>query len=137
MNHSSGDEHHQQEQQQNAYDPSYDQSYYGYNQQYAYYPSQYTNSYAQQTHQQFQREPTSIHPPGVPIPAEAVHSQTQLQNQQNVHFLSGVVENQQQLNSASGSAAAVLVNPAAVAALSQLSHLGGNMDVAQGTVNMP
>ncbi|KAK9273820.1 hypothetical protein L1049_018631 [Liquidambar formosana] len=106
-----------------AYDPSqvqpYDQSYYTYphqydqqqaaQQQYPYYPSDYTNIYQ---HQQPQHhEPTSIHPPGVPIPPETTahlvapeYGQTHLQNQQNAYYPQGVVEQQNQQLSNSDSA---------------------------------
>ena len=145
-----GYEHQQdQQQQQQTYDQSqvqaYDQSsqaYYGYNQQYdqqyAYYSSQdYANSYAQQTHQQFQESTDSIHPPGVPI-SESTHS---AQNQQNVHYLPGVVENRPNLNPGSGYATEGSINPAAaaaaVAAFSQLTQFAGNIDVAQRATQYP
>ncbi|XP_055817503.1 uncharacterized protein LOC129886716 [Solanum dulcamara] len=66
-----------------AYDPS-TQAYYAYqyNQQYqysSYYPQDYySNAYQQQ---QYQPEPTSIHPPGVPIPPSSDPYATQQQPQ--------------------------------------------------------
>lgn len=145
MDYSTYQQQHQQQpndpSQNQAYDQS-SQSYYGYNQQYdqqyAYYSNQdQGHTYAQQAHQQFQQEPTSIHPPGVPILPE----QTQVQNQQNVQYLAGVSENQQQSNLDSGAVVAGSVNPAAaaaaVAALSQLTQFAGNMDVAQRATHPP
>lgn len=77
-------------QQQQPADPSqiqpYDQStqaYYaypynqGYNQQYYYPQDYYSNAYQQQ----YQHEPTSIHPPGVPIPPSTDPYATQQQPQ--------------------------------------------------------
>ncbi|KAF7844893.1 zinc finger protein 385A-like [Senna tora] len=134
MDYSAYQQHHQQ-----SYDPSqnlaYDQSsqsYYAYNQQYdhqyGYYHHQdQANPYALH---QFQQESASIHPPGVPI----LPDQSQMQNQQNVVYLTGVAENQQQPGLDSGA-----VNPAAaaVAALSQLGQFGGSVDVAQGAAHPP
>ncbi|PQM40707.1 uncharacterized protein Pyn_02808 [Prunus yedoensis var. nudiflora] len=151
----------QQQQQQEAaaaYDPSriqaYDhsyQSYYPYNhhqQQYEYdhhqyqqyyNPTQdYRNSYdttTTTTQHQFHQEPTSIHPPGVPIPPEPPHNsdpgQTHLQN---AYYAHGVVENQQQQQRNSGSGG---LKPAALAALSQLTQLSANMDAAQRATQPP
>ncbi|CAB4269631.1 unnamed protein product [Prunus armeniaca] len=132
-----------------AYDHSY-QSYYPYNhqqQQYEYDQHQYQqyynptqdyrNSYdtTTTTQHQFHQEPTSIHPPGVPIPPEPPHNadpgHTHLQN---AYYAHGVVEDQrqQQMNSGSGG-----LIPAAVAALSQLTQLSANMDAAQRATQPP
>ncbi|BFG21659.1 hypothetical protein CerSpe_079330 [Prunus speciosa] len=133
-----------------AYDHSY-QSYYPYNhhqQQYEYdhhqyqqyyNPTQdYRNSYdttTTTTQHQFHQEPTSIHPPGVPIPPEPPHNsdpgQTHLQN---AYYAHGVVENQQQQQRNSGSGG---LKPAALAALSQLTQLSANMDAAQRATQPP
>ncbi|KAJ7962100.1 Zinc finger protein like [Quillaja saponaria] len=170
MNYSGYDyqQHQQHEQQQHPYDPSqirsYDQSsqaYYGYNQQYnqhyPYYPSHdYTNSYAQQTYQQFQQEPSLIHPPGVPIPSQQSQTSgpghTHMQNQQNVYYPPGVMENQLQLNPIPGSAAVGPLNPipgspaegplnpaanAVAAALSQLKQFAGNTGAVHKAMHSP
>ncbi|KAF3440034.1 hypothetical protein FNV43_RR18312 [Rhamnella rubrinervis] len=137
---------HPEQQQLHAYDHS-SQSYYSYNQhphpsydQYSYYHSSqdYTNYY---TPQQLQQEPTSIHPPGVPIPPEPANSaeptNAHMQNRQNAYYPHGVVENQQQLVPGLDSAVTGGFNPAAVAALSQLNQFAGNMDVAQSAMHLP
>lgn len=137
---------HPEQQQLQAFD-HLSQAYYSYNQhphpsydQYSYHHSSqdYTNSYTQQ---QFQQEPTSIHPPGVPIPPEPANSaepaDAHMQNQQNAYYPHGVMENQQQLVPGLDSAVTVGFNPATVAALSQLNYFAGNMDAAQSAMHPP
>ncbi|XP_015889413.3 uncharacterized protein LOC107424192 [Ziziphus jujuba] len=155
-------QHPEQQQQQQAYDSSqlqaYDhstQAYYAYNphqqpqasyDQYAYYHSSqdYSVAYAQQqSQQQFHQEPTSIHPPGVPIPPASSQSaepaQTHLQRQQNAYYPHGAVESRQQ--SVPGSDVAGTtggLNPAAaVAAISQFTHFAGSMDASQSSMHPP
>ncbi|GAV62037.1 zf-met domain-containing protein [Cephalotus follicularis] len=102
--------HHQQQQQQQEATATYDQSMtttttttqqsYPYNnqeqqqQQYSYYS---TSSYLQQ---QFYQEPTSIHPPGVPIQPGPTpvsgHEHTHLRSQQIACYSPAVVENHSQ-----------------------------------------
>ncbi|XP_050107680.1 uncharacterized protein LOC126586774 isoform X1 [Malus sylvestris] len=148
------------QQQQQPYDPSriqcYDQSYqsyypynhpqqYDHQQQYQPYynptpttttSQDYATSYdATAHHHQYHHEPTSIHPPGVPIPAEqpqtADPDPTHLRN---AYYPHGVAEDQkQQVDSGSGSGYGGL-NPAAVAALSQLT---GNIEAAQRAAQRP
>lgn len=155
--------HHRQfqhpEQQQQAYGSSqlqaYDhssQAYYAYDphqqpqasyDQYSYYHSQdYSIAYAQQSQQQFHQEPTSIHPPGVPILPKssqlAEPEQAHLQSQQNAYPPHGVVENHQQLVpgfDAAGTTGGF--NPAALAAISQLTRFAGNMDASQSSLHPP
>lgn len=107
------------------YPPQYDQHYY-------YQSSQdYSSSYSQQPQPQFHQESTSIHPPGVPIPLDLASSaqtdQTHLQNQPNSHYSHGIAENQRQSDPpGSISVSSSALNPAAVAALSQLAQFAGN-----------
>ncbi|XP_048422762.1 uncharacterized protein LOC108868476 [Pyrus x bretschneideri] len=153
---------HQEDQQQHhhqqSFDPSriqsYDQSYqayYPYNhpqqsdhqQQYQQYynPTTTTQDYATSHdatahHHQYHQEPISIHPPGVPIPPQqpqtADPDPTHLQN---AYYPHGVAEDQkQQVDSSSGYGG---LNPAAVAALSQLSQLTGNIEAAQRAAEPP
>ncbi|XP_057979746.1 uncharacterized protein LOC131165740 [Malania oleifera] len=138
----------QQPEQGGAYQPcdpsqaqAYDQSmqayyaYYQYGQysnpnQYPYYPHQdYAHAYQQQ------QEPTSIHPPGVPIPPAPTNTmgteQTHFQDQQNAYYPHGVVEQQQQQqgdqqeSSYSDSLTGGL-NPSYTAGSSQLPQYAGN-----------
>ena len=128
--------HHHQQQQQEFYDSSQfqpyghsSQSYYPYNTHNHHYP--YYHSYTQHTQNQFHQEPTSIHPPGVPIPPETAPStgseQTHLENQQQLGPGLG-----SDPNSGLNSAAA-----AAVAALSQLNQFAVSMDAAQIPMHPP
>ncbi|XP_059633915.1 uncharacterized protein LOC132276494 isoform X2 [Cornus florida] len=100
--------HHQQHTVSDPYQLQiYDQStqaYYTYDQynpqQYTYYHQDYNSAYQQYLHQQqSQQEPTSIHPPGVPIP----HQPTQMADPEqllgnNSYYPKGVLD-QHQLNS--------------------------------------
>lgn len=111
-----------------AYDHSYQPYYSSYDphQHYQYYnptSQDYANSY--NTNPQFHQEPTSIHPPGVPVPAPPQTADSDPAHLQNAYYAPGVVESQQQkINSGSGSDG---LNPAAV---SELTQIPGNVDVA-------
>ncbi|KAM1312805.1 hypothetical protein ACFX2F_016917 [Malus domestica] len=127
-------------------DSNASKAYYPYNhpqqsdhqQQYQQYynPTTTTQDYATAHHHQYHQEPISIHPPGVPLPPQqpqtADPDPTHLQN---AYYPHGVAEDQkQQVDSSSGYGG---LNPAAVAALSQLSQLTGNIEAAQRTAQPP
>ncbi|KAH7864752.1 hypothetical protein Vadar_033417 [Vaccinium darrowii] len=67
------------------------QAYYEYH-QYNQYLQQQQYPYYTSAHQQSYQEPTSVHPPGVPITAE---SQTHVYNQHNPYYPHGIMDQQQ------------------------------------------
>ncbi|KAM5554785.1 hypothetical protein ABKV19_022948 [Rosa sericea] len=109
------------------YDPSTIQPYDPHSYYYSYDPNhhyQYYNPTSQDytTNPQLYQEPTSIHPPGVPIPAPPPQTaDSDAAHLQNAYYGHGVVENQHQqpINSGSGQAA-----------VSEVTQFPGKVEVA-------